>query len=97
VHNLSLPMLLIAALKVSVWLAILTVAARQRRLLPLIYAPLGIIATLVRGLSDAHANLPGWAPQAAAFVGTPIAALILASLLVTRPINPTRPGSRWSL
>lgn len=96
-HDASVTLLAVAAVKATIWLAILVVAARQRRLLPLAYAPLGVIATLARGLDDAHVALPDWAPQIAAFVSTPIACLILASLLVTEPTTRARSGGQWSL
>jgi hypothetical protein len=88
-------LIVVAILKVSVWVAIGVVAWRQRRLLPAIYAPLGVFVQTVRGLSDTHEHAL-WTVQAAAFIATPIACMILASLLVTKPISPIR-GGRWSL
>lgn len=94
-QHISIALLLVGAAKTAVWLAILAVAADQRRLLPITYAPLGVIASTVRSLTDAHVHIPAWSTQAAAFVGTPIAFLLLASLLVTRPT--IRARGTWSL
>lgn len=77
------------------WTAIVVVAARRRRILPVAFGSLAMFTSLVFAIQNAHGHIDQDLADIATFVATPISFLVLGSVLVVRPT--VRVSDRWSL
>lgn len=91
------PILLASGLfRVLLWITIAIIGYQRRRLLPLAYGVLAALVASVHAVTGAHGDLPDPLEDTGALLATPVAALILASVLVTRSTVRLHRG-RWLL
>lgn len=95
-RDLSPVLLASGLLRVGLWAAIAVIGYRRRRLLPLAYGILAALIAAVNAVRGAHGDLPDPLEDTSVLLSTPVAALVLASVLVTRSTVRLRHG-RWLL
>lgn len=89
------PLLLASGVaRIGIWLAIAIIGYRRRRVLPFTFGAAAAVTSVTFAISNAHGHVPGILTDASTFAALPIAALILAGVVLTAPMERVR-GHWW--